>query len=233
MPRRRRGYPVAVIIGLGKDEAHLWDVYSESLKPGSALASSVSEYGLYEVIVDQLRPRVRMGVKTFVVASEDKHMYKSFMDHVEKHHAWLTRGWEMNKATFTFFQGRAETTEEVKATVASRGFKAILREASEDSLDAIMSVLEQRLNTPDGIDSLLLSLEDVEAGVYGEEPPEFILMTDGYARKHRSRTQRLTQVAVNRSVKTLTVPSDSQYAQRLEQLGEIVGMAKTLRSSRE
>jgi hypothetical protein len=233
MPKRRRGYPVAVLIGLGNDGAYLWDVYSESVKPGGTLTSAGSDYSLYEAVVDQLRPRVREGVKTIVVASEDRHLYQSFLVHVERHHAWLTRGWEMNTVTFTYLQGRAETAKEVRATAASSGFNLILRDASEGGLDAVMGVLEKRLNTPEGIDSLLLSLDDVEAGVYGEDPPEFILLTEGYARRHRSRVQRLTQVAGNRGIKTRTVPTDSLHAPRLEQLGGIVGMARARRPSRE
>jgi len=227
MPRRRRGYPVAVLIGLGIDGAHTWDVYSESVKPGESLVSKGSRYGLYEAVVDQLRPRVKQGVKTIVVASTDKAQYNSFLAHVEKHHSWLTRGWEMNTVTFTYLQGRAETVDDVRAAVASGDFKSLLRDASEGGLDAVMGALERRLNTPEGIDSLLLSLEDVEDGVYGEALPEFILMTEEYSRRHRSRIQRLTQVALNRGVKVRTVPKESQYAPRLEQLGGIVGIAKT------
>jgi stalled ribosome rescue protein Dom34 len=232
MPRRRRGYPVAVLVGLGDDEAHLWDVYSESVKPGDALASKGSRYGLYEAVVDQLRPRVKEGVRTIVVASDERAQYNSFLAHVEKHHAWLTRGREMNKVTFTYLQGRAGTAAEVRAAAASAGLRSIIRSASEESLDSVMEALEKRLNTGEGIDSLMLSIRELEEGIYGEEPPEYIIMTEGFARTHRKTAQKLTQVAANRKVKTVTLPHDSRHAHRLEQLGGIVGMAKT-RSSRE
>jgi len=226
MPRRRRGYPVAVLVGLDEEGAHLWDIYSESVKPGQRLASTGSEYSLSEAVVDQLRPRVKEGVKTVVVASEDRARYQSLLGHVERHHGWLVRGRGMNTVTFTYLKGRATAAGEVRALAASEEFRSILRGASEDGLDAVMGALEKRLGTSEGIDSLMLSLEEVEAGVYGEEPPELILITEGFTRRHRSRAQRLAQVAHNRAVKAVTVPVDSRHSLRLEQLGGIVGITK-------
>jgi len=226
MPRRRRGYPVAVLVGLDKGEAHLWDVYSESVKPAQTLASLGSEYSLSEAVVDQLRSRVKEGVKTVVVASEDRARYQSLLSHVERHHGWLIRGRGTNTVTFTYLKGRATAAEEVRALAASEGLRSILWDASEGGLDAVMGALEERLGTSEGIDSLIMSLEEVEAQVYSEKPPEFILMTEGFTRRYRSRAQRLTQVAHNRAVKTVTVPEGSRHAPRLEQLGGIVGLAR-------
>ena len=225
MPKRRRGYPVAVLVGLEKGEAHVWDVYSESVKPGSQITLSGTDYSFYEAIVDHLRPRLKEGVKTVLVATEDRGLYNAFMGHVGRHHGWLLRGWELNTVTLAHIQGNARTAEEVKTLTASDEFRSRLSEASEGDLDKVMGVLEKRLNTSEGIDTLMLSLDDVEAEVYGEESPEYILVTDEFTRRHRGRAQRLLQVAQNRGVKTRTVPTGSRHASRLEQLGGIVGMA--------
>jgi hypothetical protein len=225
MPKRRRGYPVAVLVGLEKGEAHFWDVYSESVKPGPQITVSGTDYGFHEAIVDQLRPRLKEGVKTVLVATEDKSLYNAFMGHVGRHHGWLLRGWELNTVTLVHIQGNARTAEEVRTLAASDEFRSRLSEASEGDLDKVMGVLEKRLNTSEGIDTLMLSLDDVEAGVYGEESPEYILVTDEFTRRHRGRAQRLLQVAQNRGVKTRTVPTGSRHASRLVQLGGIVGMA--------
>jgi hypothetical protein len=225
MPRRRRGYPVAVLVGLEKGEVHIWDVYSESVKPGPQIASSGTDYGFHEAIVEQLRPRLKEGVKTVLVAAEDRSLYNEFMGHVGRHHGWLLRGWELNTVALAHIQGRARTAEEVRTLAASDEFRSRLSEASEGDLDKVMGVLEKRLNTSEGIDTLMLSLDDVEAGVYGEEPPEYILVTEEFTRRHRGRAQRLLQVAQNRGVKTRTVPPRSRYSLRLVQLGGIVGIA--------
>ncbi len=225
MPKRRRGYPVAVLIGLEKGESRIWDVYSESVKPGPRIASSGTDYGFLEAVVDQLRPRLKEGVKTVLVATEDRGLYNEFMSHVGKHHGWLLRGWELNTVTLTHIQERARTAKEVRTLAASDEFRSRLSEASEGDLDKVMGVLEKRLNTSDGIDTLMLSLDDAEAMVYGEEYPEYILVTEEFTRRHRGRAQRLLQVAQSRGVKTRTVPAGSRHASRLVQLGGIVGMA--------
>jgi len=230
MPRRRRGYPVAVLVGLGKGEAHIWDLYSESVKPGPQIASNGTDYGFHEAVVDQLRPRLKEGVKTVLVATEDRRLYNEFMGHVSRHQGWLLRGWKLNTVTLTHIQGNARTAEEVRTLAASDEFRSRLSEASEGDLDSVMGVLEKRLNTSEGIDTLMLSLDDVEAGVYGEEPPEYILVTEEFTRRHRGRAQRLLQVAQNRGVKTRTVPTGSWHASRLFQLGGIVGVASEKRT---
>jgi hypothetical protein len=225
MPKRGRGYPVAILVGLEKGAAHIWDVYSESVKPGLQITLIGTDYGFHEAIVDQLRPRLKEGIKTVLVATEDRSLYNEFMGHVGRHHGWLLRGWEFNTVTLTHIQGNARTAEEVRTLAASDEFKSRLSEASEGDLDKVMGVLEKRLNTSEGIDTLMLSLEDVEAGVYSEESPEYILVSDEFTRRHRGRAQRLLQVAQNRGVKTRTVPIGSRHASRVMQLGGIVGIA--------
>jgi len=230
MPKRRRGYPVAVLVGLEKGAAYIWDVFSESVKPGPHMTLSGTNYSFHDAIVDQLRPRLKEGVKTVLVATEDKALYNAFMGHVGRHHDWLLRGWELNTVTLIHIQGRARTAEEVRTLAASDEFRSRLSEASEGDLDKIMGVLEKRLNTSEGIDTLMLSLNDVEARVYGDESPDYILVTDEFTRRHRGRAQRLLQVAQNRGVKTRTVPTGSRHALRLVQLGGIVGMASEKRT---
>jgi len=224
MPKRRRGYPVAVLVGLEKGEASIWDVYSESVKPGPHVESGGADYGFHEAIVNHLRPRLKEGIKTMLVASEDRGLYNEFKSHVDKHHGWLLKGWELNTVTLKHVQGRAMTAEEVRTLASSDGFRSTLSEASEGGLDKVMGALEKRLNTSEGIDTLMLSLDDVEKGVYGEEPPEYIIVTEEFTRRHRGRAQKLLQIAQNRGVKTRTVPAGSRHAPRIVQLGGIVGL---------
>ena len=122
------------------------------------------------------------------------------------------------------------TAEEVRTLASSDGFRSTLSEASEGDLDKIMGALKKRLNTSEGIDTLMLSLDDVEKGVYGEEPPEYIIVTEELTRRHRGRAQKLLQVAQNRGVKTRTVPAGYRYAPRIVQLGGIVGMTDDKRT---
>lgn len=70
----------------------IWNIYSESVKFGQRIGED-SSYGLYESIVDALRPEIKQGVKVILVASIDEKDYASFMKHVERHQSWLLRGW--------------------------------------------------------------------------------------------------------------------------------------------
>jgi len=221
MPRRRRGYPVAVLIGLSQDHAALWDVFSESVKPGPTV-DEASKYALHEAIVNHLRPRFSEGVKTVLVAAENGSQYDGFMAHVRKHHSWLLKGWELNTVTFIRLEEPASGAEEVRRLVSTPMFKSKLLEASEGDLNQVMGALERRLGSPEGIETVVFSLEDAEATVYGETPPEYLLVLEAFQRKHGRRTMRLLQVAQNRGVKTRVIPSGSSHTLRLSQFGGLV-----------
>lgn len=225
MPRRRRGYPVAVLIGLTPSHAALWDVFSESVKPGPNV-DEASKYALNEAIVNHLRPRFSEGVKTVLVAVENGDQYEGFMAHVRKHHSWLLKGWELNTVTFIRLEEPASDPEEVRRLVLTPMFKSKLLEASEGDLNQVMGALERRLSNPEGIETVVFSLEDAEAAVYGETPPEYLLVLEAFQRKHARRTMRLLQVAQNRDVKTRVIPSGSSHTARLSQFGGLVCMLR-------
>lgn len=224
MPRRRRGYPVAVLVGLASGHAEVWDVFSESVKPGPRV-DEASKYALYEAVINNLRPRFNEGVKTILVAA-DKNLYDEFMAHIHKHHRWLLKGYEFNTATFTRVEKPATSIEDVRRLVSSQEFKSMLEEASEGDLGNVMGALERRLSSSEGIDTVLLSLEDAEAAVYGETPPEYLIILEAFNRRHGKRTMRLLQVAQNRGVKTKIIPSGSSHAARVSQLGGLVCMLR-------
>ena len=95
--RRRRGYPVAVLIGLENDKASLWNIYSRSIKPDTSIKQEKNLYNYFEAIIDQLRGNVKQGVKTVLVASPDVKNYEAFYQHIEKHQRWLIAGYELNE----------------------------------------------------------------------------------------------------------------------------------------
>jgi len=225
MPRRRRGYPVAVLIGLSRVRAALWDVFSESVKPGSTVEEA-SKYALHEAIINQLRPRFSEGVKTVLVAAEYGGLYEDFMDHVGKHHSWLLKGWELNTVTFTRIEEPASDAEEVRRLVSTPMFKSKLLEASEGDLSQVMTALERRLGSSERIETVVFSLEEAEAAAYSETPPEYLLVLEAFQRKHMRRTMKLRQVAQNRGTKTRVIPSGSVYAARLSQFGGLVCMLR-------
>ncbi|UCD44010.1 MAG: hypothetical protein JSV27_07615 [Candidatus Bathyarchaeota archaeon] len=217
--RRRRGYPVAMLIGLEGDQAATWDIYSESVKSGVRIQGE-DGYNFYESIVDALRPGIKEGVKSILIAASHEKGYSAFMDHIRKHQSWLLGGWSLNTATFTHIKEPAMSARQVRELVGNSGFREKLAEASQGDIQQVMGVLEKRLNDPEGIETVLFTLGEVEEVVYGSgESPEYILVTELHMSRNRGRTTRLLQVAANKGIKTRIIGPDTPTGARVEQFG--------------
>ncbi len=212
------------MIGIQDHEAAVWNIYSESVKPGQRITKE-SPYELHESIVDALRPKIKQGVKIMLVASEDKKDYACFMDHVEKHHSWLLKGWNLNKATFEHVPMPAMNERQVRGIVKTNSFKEKLSTASTRDLVNVMKILEEHLNDADRIDTLLFSLKEVEEYVYGGGDAEYLLVTDQFHERHRRRTQRLLQISANRKIQTKIIPADTTAGARVTQFGGLICLA--------
>ena len=215
-----------MLVGLEGRQAFTWNIYSESVKPGERIRGD-DEYNFYEGIVDVLRPGIREGVKTILVAAPDERDYRCFMDHIGKHQGWLLRGWSLNTVTFERIPEPAMSADQVRDLVKSDGFKGRLSEATREDIHRVMGVLEKRLSDPEGIESLLFALGDVEDAVYGgERSPEYILVTEVFRSRNRRRADRLLQVAANKGVRTRIVRADTSAGARVTQFGGLVCMLR-------
>lgn len=227
MSRRRkvRGYPIAVLVGLSENRASIWNVYSQSIKPDLVIEKESSDYNFYEAIIDQLRPKVKQGVKTILTASTEEKNYEKFYEHIEKHQRWLVSGYELNRATIRFVEGSAMEIDSVIRLIENSGLQRTIRQASQEDIVRVMNVLEKRLGSAEGIDSLLFTLEEVEEAVYSDEPRiEYILVTTEFQNKRNRRTQRLLQIAQNKNIKTMTVETNTQMGARLTQFGGLISI---------
>lgn len=223
VPRRRgrRGYPVAVLIGLRRGQAVFWDVFSESVRPGNIVTGD-DVYNFFESVVDVFRPSVKRGVKIIVVATLDEKFFREFMGHIRRHQGWLLRGWDLNIVKFEYVSGEALDIDQVKELVRVGGFREKLGVGGSGDIEQVMGVLERRLGDVRGIDSVFFSLVDVERIVYGSGRPLYVLVTEGFLRRHRRRVQRLLGVAADRQVMTRVVRDGSSAAVRLAQFGGLV-----------
>jgi len=215
-----------MLVGLEGSQAFTWNIYSESVKPGGRIRGD-DEYNFYEGIVDVLRPGIREGVKTILVAAPDERDYEKFMDHIGKHQGWLLRGWSLNTVAFERIPEPAMSADQVRDLVKSDGFKGRLSDATRGDIRRVMGVLEKRLSDPEGIETLLFALGDVEDAVYGgERSPEYILVTEVFRSKNRGRAGRLLQVAANKGVRTRIVRADTSAGARISQFGGLVCMLR-------
>jgi stalled ribosome rescue protein Dom34 len=232
----KRGYAVAILIGLTENSAVVWRVYSHVVKPettvqlGGSRNNPKAIYNFHEAIVNALRGILREGVRSIILVSPPRTTYATeYVDHVRKHQAWLTQS--AGHATFMQMSGSALTHSDVIGLAKNPIFHKLIQDATSQESENLLSLLEKRLAGADGRDVVLYPIEEVEDAIYvsrSDVCPEFLLLTDDYLAKsrHKGRINRLMQIAANKKIKTRVVDSKSHVGKRLSQLGGIVCLAK-------
>lgn len=236
MSRRKgpRGYAVAVLIGLEKHKASIWNVYSKSIRSNRVIEYDKDDYNYFETIINQIRQKIKQGIKTIIIASEERKNYDRFFKHVNKHQKWLLGGYELNKITLEYIEGSAENIYAVNQLIDKSELKKIVNKANYQENKSVMKEFEKRLGSSNGIDTLLFALEKVENVIYENNHklrPEYIILTTEFHRKNRRRTQRLLQISKNKGIKTMIIEKKSALGTRLSQFGGLLCM--TNRSNRE
>jgi stalled ribosome rescue protein Dom34 len=233
----KRGYSVAVLVGLEEERAVLWRVFSNVAKYESTIQlegarnDAKALYNFHEALINALRPVLREGVRSIVLASPARSNYgKSFASHVQLHHAWLVQG--ASKAAFSEVTGSAGTPPEVALLVKSPIFHQILGETASQEAEVLVELLEKRLNAQGREALVFYSLTEIEDLIYGswkegKPKPEHLLLTDAYLGgcRAKSRLQRLMQIAANKSVKVKIVDVKSAAGARVAQFGGMVLLA--------
>ncbi|MCJ7455571.1 hypothetical protein MUP07_02345 [Candidatus Bathyarchaeota archaeon] len=243
--RYRRGYPLAVLVGLEERRAVLWRVFSEVVKlEGTVERGGEAErgglYDFHESIVNALRPILKEGVKSIVVAAPARTDYAaSFLDHIRKHHAWLVREGP-NAATFGELIGSAGELHEVHELVRTKGFREAIGETTSHDAENIVSTLEKSLDSDDSSTVVSYSLQEIEDLVYGrhkesDRRAEHVVLTDKYLAdtKNRGRILKLMQISKNIGIKTTIVNAETRAGLRLSQLGGLVCFSKPNRKKRK
>jgi len=236
--RYRRGYPLAVLIGLEERRAVLWRVFSEVVKLDGMVERGEELYDFHESIVNAVRPAFKEGVRSIVLAAPARTDYaENFLDHIRKHHAWLVREGP-NAATFGELIGSAGRPHEVHELVRTKAFREMIGETRSRDAENISAVLEKSLGSES--DTVVsYSLEQIEDLVYGRQEhdnprPEHVVLTDKYlaGTKNRGRVLRLLQISKNNGIKTTIVNAETRAGIRLNQLGGLVCFAKRNRKKR-
>lgn len=236
----RRGYPVAILIGLEEDRAVAWRVFSSIVKPEKTILLDGTRndpkalYNFHESVVNALRPTLKEGVRSIILASPMRTNYaQTFIDHIRGHHAWLAQG--PNKAVFSETTGSAGTLSEVAILARTPVFRQLISETTSEETENLANMLEKRLNASDQNTLVLYSLEEIEDLILSSQKPsrpkpEYLMLTDKYLSsiREKNRIHRLIQIATNRNVKTRIVDAESPAGLRLTQLGGIVCFAQPM-----
>lgn len=233
MLKYKRGYPVAILIGLEKDKAVLWKIFSKVVKPEKTVHINGTQndpktvYGFHESIINALRPTLKEGVRSIIIASQARTNYaQKFINHIHEHHMWLTRG--PNKSALSKITGSGSTLPQVNMLTKSPEFHKLVSETTAIETENLIEILEKRLNTAKKNSDVLFSLEEVENLILKPQKPkspkpEYLLLTNKYlASCHHNRLHRLMQIAKNKRVKTRIITAKSIAGKRLTQLGGIV-----------
>ena len=239
-PKRRykRGYPVAILLGLEEDTVVSWKVFSNVVKPQNTLQINGTRnnpkalYNFHESIINALRPTLKEGIRSIILASPARTNHnQEFINHVCEHHKWLAQG--PNKAAFSKITGSASTPFQVAALTRTPLFHKLICETTAEETENLIEILEKRLNASDKNNLVLFSLEEAENLILNlQKPvrpkPEYLMLTDRYLADNREkrRLHRLIQIATNKKVKTRIINAESPAGKRLTQVGGIVCLAK-------
>jgi stalled ribosome rescue protein Dom34 len=234
----RRGYPVAILTGIEQTQAAIWKIYSQVAKPEAIIhlegtrSDTKALYSFHENIINTLRPTLKEGVKSIIIAAPQKTSYsQDFLNHIKGHHQWLFQG--ASKATFKLLVGSAVTHTQVSNITSSNEFKQSITESTFEETENLRELIEKCLNTTSANSLVSFSLEEAENAIYSQEmpgkpKPEYLLLTDSYltGEKRKARLNRLIQIAQNKKIKTRIVNKESPAGTRLNQLGGIVCLLK-------
>ena len=232
----KRGYPVAMLIGIEAGHAALWQIFSQVAKPQQTIPINGERkdqkalYNFHETIINALRPVLKEGVRSMVVASPPRTSYaQEFLYHIKAHHAWLMQG--TNKASFSQITGSASSPPQVATLTKTSTFKQLIQENATEETENLLEILEKRLSKTDNL--VLFSLQEAETLILnpqapGKPQPEYLMLTDNYLDRTRqkNRINRLMMIAAKNGVKTRVINAESNAGARLTQLGGIVCLAK-------
>ncbi len=232
----RRGYPVAVLIGIEQNHVAIWQIYSQVAKHQETLQligerrDQKALYNFHETIINTIRSTLKQGVKNLLIASAPKTSYaQDFKTHITAHHNWMLQG--PNKSSISVIVSLASTPQQVAALTKKSEFKNLIQTSAAEETENLLETLEKRLNT--NSDLVLFSLEEAEIKILQTQPPgkphpEYLLLTNAYlaANRRKSRLNRLMQIAQNKKIQTRVIDAESNAGARLTQLGGIICLLK-------
>ncbi len=232
----KRGYPVAVLIGIEQDHAALWHLFSQVAKPQQTVPlngnrkDSKALYCFHETIINALRPVLKEGVRSIIIASPPRSSYaQDFQSHIKGHHSWLLQG--TNKASISLITGSASSLPQVATLTKTTTFKQLIQENANEETENLLEILERRLSKTDNL--VYFSLQEAENLILypqalGKPHPEYLMLTNDYLAESRqkNRVNRLMQIAARNGVKTRVIDAESNAGNRLTQLGGLVALGK-------
>jgi len=232
----KRGYPVALLVGFEDNHAVLWQVFSQTVKLHLTVELNISKpdelskYMFHESIVKALRPLLKEGVRAVVIVAPRNTTYAAdFLDHVQRHHIYLTKSKAQNKTVFGEIVGSASQYHTVVELLKTEEFRSLVAETTSGEADHLVNTLEKHLFNIDNDSVVLYSLKEIEDMIYGREKltgsrAEYLILTDKYltGAGDKKRIQRLLQISKNKKIMTRIVNAETSAGKRISQFGGMV-----------
>ena len=241
--RKKRGHPVGLLIGLTDDSAVFWRIFSEIVKPDIIIKwgrkrknqDDKQLYHFHEVLVDNLRPIIKEGIKSVLIASPPKEDYsKEFRDHINKHHSWLLKKGKYT-AVFTEIIGLAKTLKNVNYLIRQDFFKEAVEETSNQEGLLILEDLDKLINMPNNYSKILYTVKEIEKEIDKkwksyEIKPNYIILTDEYLENspHKNQIHRILQIAKNHGIITKIINAESEAGMRVNSFGGLISFTKMI-----
>jgi len=227
---------VALLVGFENNYAVLWRVFSRVVKFSLRIelegkrADEKALYNFHEMVVDALKPGLKEGVRSIVVAAPVRTNYtKVFLEHVRKHHRYLIQSKNLNRANFAEVIGSADEKIEVSKLAKTKEFMDLIMETTSEEAGQLVNSFEKHLYNISNNSVVLYSLKEIEDTVYSTEKcntsrTEYLLLTNKYLAdsKQKNRIHRLLQIAKNKKVKTTIINVETSAGTRISQFGGIV-----------
>ncbi len=144
----RRGYPVATLIGIENNIASLWQVFSLVAKHQQTISllgnrnDAKALYSFHESIINTLRPTLKEGVRSVIIASPPRTDYaQEFLSHIKAHHSWLFQS--ANKTIFSPIAGSASTPQQVAALTKTNTFKQLISDTTTQETENLLEILKK------------------------------------------------------------------------------------------
>jgi stalled ribosome rescue protein Dom34 len=236
--RRKRGYPMAILLRIEEEHAIILKIFSKTTKLEKIIRvqraprNSNMSYNFYEEIINATRPTLREGVRSIIlVTSPRNNNTPEFLNHIHEHHRWLSKG--PSRVTISTIVNPASTPSQLLALAQTEKLRKIVSDTTSEETENLIEILEKRLIIDDKKNYVLFAIEEIEDSILkrqkpGRRRPQYLMLTDKYLSEthDKNRLHRLMQIATNKKVKTRIVDAESPAGNRLTQLGGIVCLAQ-------
>ena len=239
--RKKRGFPVGLLVGFDEQVIRIWKIFSESVRKFDRLSlerkwkntTDKDLYHYFQDLLDLLRPLIDIGLRSILlVAPKGKEWSEAFVSHIKKHHRWLIVPKGNNQVFFGQIAGNARNTIQVKYLLEKKETKDVIKNITSQEAYFIIKKLEKCINIQNPKASLIYGLKEIEDLIYEggkkdetiSQNADYLLLTDEFLENHKqkNRIYRLKQIAKNKGLITKVIREESPAGDRISQFGGIL-----------